>query len=354
MIASVPPSGTVTLLVAAGAGDPSAAAPERHLPGYVAAAGAAEPAAAAQAGLAVAGPAPAGTAPAGPAQVEPAQPVFTRYWLHAKGPAPAGNLPVAVHVSPGRAAIPVDGAVSLRVTVSAGRFPVTGTVELEVPDGLAAEVAGRSVARGGRDGLRYDLPSGGYAAWKVTVRPASGASSPAVTSAGATSGATPPGRYFLAARISDPAGQVLEDVATVAVGEVPVPPLDTPLGELLPLLEADERTTAAELEVTLPGDDITLAPGERGELVVRLINRTRSQIRGEAQLLSPFGTWRAITPWTQGFMADPGAEVTARYQVVAPDAGASARPGAQWWALVKVCYFGRVRYTGVIRVSIAA
>ncbi len=271
---------------------------------------------------------------------------------------------MAVHVSPGRAAIPVDGAVSLRVTVSAGRFPVTGMVDLEVPDGLAAEVAGRGIGRGGRDGLRYDLPSDGYAAWNVTVRPASGASSSAATSTGASSSAatstgasssaaTPPGRYFLAARISDPAGQVLEDVATIAVGEVPVPPRDTPLGELLPLLEADERATAAELEVTLPGDDITLAPGERGELLVRLINRTRSQIRGEAQLLSPFGTWRAITPWTQGFVADPGAEATARYQVVAPDAGASARPGAQWWALVKVCYFGRVRYTGVIRVSIA-
>ena len=33
---------------------------------------------------------------------EPAQPVFTRYWLHGKGPAPAGNVPVAVHFSPTR------------------------------------------------------------------------------------------------------------------------------------------------------------------------------------------------------------------------------------------------------------
>ncbi len=32
--------------------------------------------------------------------LEPAQPVFSRYWLHGKGPAPAGNLPVAVHISP--------------------------------------------------------------------------------------------------------------------------------------------------------------------------------------------------------------------------------------------------------------
>ena len=31
---------------------------------------------------------------------EPAQPVFTRYWLHGKGPAPAGNLPVACTCPP--------------------------------------------------------------------------------------------------------------------------------------------------------------------------------------------------------------------------------------------------------------
>jgi hypothetical protein len=36
---------------------------------------------------------------------EAAQPIFTRYWLHGKGPAPAGNLPVAVHLSPDRQAV---------------------------------------------------------------------------------------------------------------------------------------------------------------------------------------------------------------------------------------------------------
>ncbi len=43
------------------------------------------------------------------ARPEPAQPVFTRYWLHGKGPAPAGNLPVAVHLS-GAAAEPGGGS----------------------------------------------------------------------------------------------------------------------------------------------------------------------------------------------------------------------------------------------------
>ncbi len=376
VIATVPPSGTVTLLVVPGPGDPRTAAtepagpeparpeparpeparpepahPARLEPARLAYPEPAHPAHPEPAHPAYPEPAhpepahPAYPEPAHPAyperlepaRLEPAQPVFSRYWLHGKGPAPAGNLPVAVHVSPSRAAIPVDGAVSLRVTVSAGNSPATGTVGLVIPDGLAAE------AGVGGDGLAYDLPRGGHAAWALTVRPAAGG--------------TAPGRYFLAARITDPAGQALEDVASIAVGEQPLPPLDTPLGELLPLFEADLLATAGELDVTWWGGDLTLAPGERGELGVRLINRARSQIRGEAQLLSPFGTWDAISPWTQGFVAEPGAEVTARYQVrahhSATGAGATPRPGAQWWALVKVSYFGRVRYTKPIRVSIA-
>src|SRR5258708_11438557 len=50
------------------------------------------------------GPPPPDPGPA--TTLEPAQPVFARYWLHGKGPAPAGNLPVAVHLSPGRIALP--------------------------------------------------------------------------------------------------------------------------------------------------------------------------------------------------------------------------------------------------------
>ena len=52
------------------------------------------------AGGAASGAAEPGAVSAGPP--EPAQPVFTRYWLHGKGPAPAGNVPVAVHFSPTR------------------------------------------------------------------------------------------------------------------------------------------------------------------------------------------------------------------------------------------------------------
>jgi hypothetical protein len=40
-----------------------------------------------------------------------------------------------------------------------------------------------------------------------------------------------------------------------------------------------------------------------------------------------------------------------RFGVAVP---ATARPGARWWALVKVMYFGRVRYSQAVPVSIEA
>ena len=110
---------------------------------------------------------------------------------------------------------------------------------------------------------------------------------------------------------------------------------------------------ASEADIGLLAEAISLAPGDSGAIEVVIRNLAASAIRGEAQLVSPFGTWDAITPWTQSFTVEPDAEVTARYEVAVPAASAAARWGPQWWALVKVCYFGRVRYTRAIRVSIA-
>jgi alpha-mannosidase len=79
-------------------------------------------------------------------------------------------------------------------------------------------------------------------------------------------------------------------------------------------------------------------------------NRAASPVRGEAQLLSPFGSWTAARPWTQGFAVSPGQDITLRYHVTAP---ADARLGTQWWIVVKLMYFGRIRYTDCVPVLIA-
>jgi hypothetical protein len=281
-------------------------------------------------------PARAGAAPASPpepAPPEPVQPVFTRYWLHGKGPAPAGNLPVAVHLSPARTALLPDAAegsgdatAGLRLTVACGTAPASGTVHLDPGAQLALDPAGP---------LRYDLGARGHASWDLTVRALPGAA---------------PGRRFVAARIAD-GGQVFEDAVLVSVGEPAAPALDLPLNDLFPLYVADQQKLAAELDLALLTPQLRLRPGGRGEIAIRLGNTTAAQIRGEAQLVSPFGSWAEARPWTQGFAAEPGGELTLAVTVTVPP---TARPGQHWWALVKVMYFGRARYSESASVTVVA
>ncbi len=270
---------------------------------------------------------------------EPAQPVFTRYWLHGKGPAPAGNLPVAVHLS----ASEPDGGWSgrgaritlaraggepagLRLTVACGPQPAAGLAELDVPPELAVEQAGP---------LRYDLPPRGHASWDLRVRALPGAAA---------------GRYFLAASIGDAAGQRLEDAALVTVGQPGPPSPGLPAGQFVERYLADEQATAAELEICLASRELVLRPGGHGEVAVRLANHAASAIRGEAQLVWPAGCWGSAAPWTRGFAAGPAEQVTLRYRLTADPA---ARPGQEWWVLIKVMYFGRLRYTDAIACSVA-
>jgi alpha-mannosidase len=263
---------------------------------------------------------------AGLAPVEPVQPVYARYWLHGKGPAPAGNLPVAVHFSPTRIALAEPGEAGLlTLTVGCGLEPASGTAELLVPDGISVTA--------GQD-LRYQLTPGGYAAWDLTVRAAA---------------ETSPGRYFAAARIRDEHGQVIEDTAMVAVGERRWPDPALPPEEALELMLADCSAAAAEVDLAVLTPELRVAPGGRDEVVASVTSQLASEIHGEAQLVSPFGTWAMLAPLAQGFSAAPDQPAMLRFGVTVP---ATARPGARWWALVKVMYFGRVRYSQAIPVNI--
>ncbi len=257
-------------------------------------------------------------------QTPPVSPVFTRYWLHGKGPAPAGNLPETVHLSPARAALSAGQAAALRLTVACGTAPATGLVRLACPAGIAADPPGP---------LAYDLAPRGYDGWDLTVRALPGAA---------------PGRYFVAAQIDGSRG-ILEDAVLITVGEPPPPPLDLPFDQLVPLYVADQEATAAELRVRLLSQELAAAPSGRADIEVALANATASQIRGEAQLLSPFGTWACTRSWTRGFSAEPGQEETLSFPVRVP---ATACPGQHWWALVKIMYFGRVRYSEPVAVTV--
>jgi len=239
--------------------------------------------------------------PGAPA-TEPVQPVFTRYWLHNKGPAPLGNLPVSVYVHPTAAVLPAP----VRVTVGSATEAAAGVVDLDVPAGLRVTPAGP---------LRYDLKPGEYRHFDLQVTAADAAA----------------GQYFLAARIRDRAGQLLEDAVALTVG----PPAADPAG----------------LDVLLEPGEVTVAPGTAAALTLRLRNHAASAVRGEAELLSPYGTWGApdddllVSPRTREFALPAGATGTLGFTVTAP---AGARPGGRWWALARVTSFGRVLYTATV------
>ena len=235
---------------------------------------------------------------------EPVQPVFTRYWLHNAGPAPLGNLPVSVHVTPTRMRLPGEGLAQLCVTVSCSGRKTKGTVELVLPPGWRADPA---------PDLGYELTPGEYARFTVPVR------APAMA-----------GHYVLAARIRDNLGQTLEDTAEFAVGE--------PEKELF--------------KIAVDADAIELTPGGNAVVTVSLTNLARSEIHGEVTLISPYGTWGgevSAGPRTQPFVAVAGARITLPLQV---RAACTARAGAHWWALVRVAGHGRLHYSRAVAIRI--
>jgi alpha-mannosidase len=257
--------------------------------------------------------------------VEPAQPVYARYWLHGKGPAPAGNLPVAVHLSPTTVRLDDGRPGALHLTVACGLAPAAGAVRLEVPPDI-------SLTPGGP--LDYDLEPLGYQAFElaVTAKPGTG-----------------PARWFATASVTEPSGQVIEDSALLCIGQPPPPRLDLPLPEVLAMQEAAATAQAGEADVSLVSPTLAIRPGGTGAVEVLIRNRTAAAIRGEAQLISPFGSWRQTAPWTTGFELASGAERPLRFEVRIP---ATARAGEQWWAIVKVMYFGRLQYSEPVEVTI--
>ncbi|HEU4572650.1 MAG TPA: glycoside hydrolase family 38 C-terminal domain-containing protein [Candidatus Limnocylindrales bacterium] len=283
-----------------------------------------------------------GTDGASPVAAEPAEPVFVDYWMHNKGPAPIGYQPVIVGIRPWLLA--GSGPFRVPVVVASERTdePVEGTVRLLVPDGWRATPPERP----------YRLAPGAYVAFEATVEPDARAQ---------------PGRYFVAARIADPAGRLQEDVVTIdlgpdAHGAVAAAATADPersaslaaaIGRAVRGGEPLDRAAPAppqgvagsvggELEAEMLGlDGVCLAPGERGRIRVALRNLARSEIRGEAQLLGPLETWSFTRPWSRGFSVPPAGTSSVEFDVAPP---VGTRPGS-WWALVKVMAFGRLLYT---------
>ena len=198
-------------------------------------------------------------------------------------------------------------------------------LELTAPDGIVLHPPGP---------LRYELPALGHQAFDLAVHAPPGVA---------------PGRGFVTARTTDACGQMIEDSVLLTAGQPSAPSPGTELVEFAIRQQAADDAQTAELEITVGARELTLRPGATGILEVRLANSCVSELRGEAQLLSPFGSWQQAGPWTTGFVIAPGAGTLARFEVTA---AATARPGERWWAIVKVMYFGRLRYTEPVQVTI--
>lgn len=221
-------------------------------------------------------------------RAEPVQPVYGRYWLHNKGPAPLGNQPVRVHLRRRD-----DGRLEVAVASDLTDTVYDGMVTLTAPPGWTVDPFERPVR----------LEPGGWTAFTVAV-------------------ADGPGAGVLTARLEH-AGSTVEDVLPVGT---------------------DAGTLAAELDT----GELRLRPGQRAALTVRLANGFGYGLHGEVRVVSPWGMWEMLSPHAQGFTVGAGAKTEAVVDVTVP---LSTTPGT-WWALAKVMWFGHVLYTAPARLTV--
>ncbi|WP_203237044.1 glycoside hydrolase family 38 C-terminal domain-containing protein [Nocardia panacis] len=251
---------------------------------------------------------------------ELAQPVYSRYWLHNRGPAPMGFAPVTISVRP---TVCTGRTCEVQVSI-ASQYTETGTeatLTVLAPDGWSTDPVTRPIV----------LPPDGHTVFPLTIT----APDP-----------VPPGPHFVRAQLSVGA-DTLEDVVTVfdaaqpAVGsEVAA---DTQLAGT-----TEDSAPAFGLELTSITESITLAPGGAATLIVELANRTGGLIEGEAMPISPWGTWEFIGPRSTGFRVEARSDGEIVFPLTIPR---DARPG-HWWILVKLMWFGRIQYSPAISLTV--
>ncbi|MFF2121822.1 NEW3 domain-containing protein [Kitasatospora sp. NPDC058184] len=275
---------------------------------------------------------PAVTAPEGETDLGPvaetAQPVHARYWLHNRGPAPLGYLPVSVGASPGllrTAGEPVTLSVALSSQLRDAA--VEGTAVVIPPEGWTTSLGSRP----------YRLAPDGHLRFPVTLTPPVDAE---------------PGLHFAAVRIEHD-GQQIEDVVTIAVGDLPdlLPvPGDTP--EDWTIAQGTKATSGRDtgLDVEVSTETLHVVPGSRTALSLTLTNRTRGEIRGELQLVSPWGTWDVIADPVRGFTVPAGSSSVVEFAVSV----AESTDQGSYWALAKVMWFGRCQYAPTVALVVEA
>ncbi len=241
-------------------------------------------------------------------EAESAQPLYARYWLHNRGPAPLGGLPAVAHLHPDAITTEAGQQVRLRLTAASDCSDATlaGQVRLRGPRGWTVEP----------DLLPFELPTGHHreAEIVVTVPPDAEPGDHPIRAQLTLSGDVPVAWK-----------QAVEDVCVVSVGAP---------GELVRL-------------VTEPSD-IVVAAGERARLAVTVGSAAHTELSLEAHLISPWGTWEWTGPGACGAVVGARSEVEVAFGITPPP---WTKPG-RWWALIRIGCAGRLLYTPAVAVTV--
>jgi hypothetical protein len=149
----------------------------------------------------------------------------------------------------------------------------------------------------------------------------------------------------------------VEDVVTVFVGDSAAVsetlgfglPTTTDLGRNVQLGATDDDVARLTgLDVSVDSASVVVSPGGAATVTLSLANRTRSAIRGEVQVASPWGTWEWIDNAIRGFAVDAGQTADLEIEIAPP---ADATPGHAW-LMAKVMWFGRAQYAETVRLEV--
>ncbi len=244
---------------------------------------------------------------------EAAQPLYARYWLHNRGPAPLGGLPAVAHLHPQSVIAEPGETVRLKLTVASdcSDTGLDAEVRVQYPPGWADPSARMFGHR------TYSLPARGHRESELLVT---------------VPGDAKPGLYPVRAQLRldgevPPAWQqTVEDVCVISVGSA----------------EPELVRLVAE-----PAD-IVVARGETARLTVAVAGAAHADLALEANLISPWGTWEWIGPAARGAVLPAGATVELGFDVTPPP---WLTPG-QWWALIRIGCAGRLLYTPAVAVTV--
>jgi len=240
---------------------------------------------------------------------EAAQPLYARYWLHNRGPAPLGGLPAVAHLHPEALTATPGETVRLRLTVASDCSDATiaGAVRMRYPLGWEPTAD-----------VPFELPARGHCDDEITVTVPRDAA---------------PGHYPVRAELTltgdVPAAwrQPVEDICVISVGTGPPEDL---------------------VRLVTDPSDVTVTRGGRARIAVTIGSDARTDLALEAHLISPWGTWEWMGPAAHGAELPAGAEVEVGFDITPPP---WATPGT-WWALIRIGCAGRLLYSPAVAVTV--